>query len=282
MKNTDFISREKECIGTVVQIKLPDSALFPLCFDEIKRIESKYSRFIENSQLSLLNSNLNKWIEVDDEFLMLLRKALEYKENTKGNFDITIKDTLDRLGYDSKYSFKEKKGMEKIFDEPVLIKKNKVMIKSQIDFGGFGKGYALDRISELLEEKGAKEYYINAGGDIVAHGNWAILLEHPDDASRAFGTVLLNGAIAGSAANRRRWENSHHLINSSTRLPQNSNKAVFVITEHGMDADAYATAIFTAGFSDGIEISKSLPIEVLITSSQNKVYKSKGFNVSYL
>ena len=291
--STKHVSRTEEMLGTVIEIKVPEnfSHVFSECFGEIKRIENAYSRFLGNSELSKLNSTLGKWQHISDEFIFLLEQAKHFNKLTNGNFDITLKSVLDRLGYDKDYSFVEKKEKRAqilgdkfaVFLSPIKIDKKgkKVFLRKQIDFGGFGKGFALDRVASILNENKVKSYYIDAGGDIFAKQDkepWEILLEHPDDTKNAIGKISLNGnAIAGSSSNRRKWNNNHHLINAKTKMPQNSVKAIFVIAKSGIEADAYSTALFTAGFEEGIILAMELGISALIISNENKMYKSEGF-----
>ncbi|MBI5222990.1 FAD:protein FMN transferase [Candidatus Micrarchaeota archaeon] len=289
----EIVAQKEELLGTSIEIKLAKqhSHLFSLCFDEIKRIEAAYSRFIDNSELSKLNKRLGEWTFVSDEFYMLIRRGEEFRRKTDGNFDITVKAILDDLGYDQQYSFRSK-GQIKTWirnenDIEFEEKQRRVLIRKEIDFGGIGKGFALDRIARILESKGVFHYYINGGGDIYAKKGeeleaWPVLLEHPDDAQRAIGKIELDGrSIAASSANRRRWGNAHHLINMKIGKPATGVKAIFVLAKTGMEADVYAKAVFTAGFEEGIELSNKLPIETLIISSNNKMYKSKGFEVEF-
>ena len=285
-----LVSLSEEVLGTVVEIKLlEDSArLFPLLFKRLREIEGRFSRFIDNSELSKLNANLGKWQPASLEYIYLLKKSREFNEKTNGNFDVTLKSTLDALGYDKDYSFVEKQPVALSAEEkePFLIneKDNQVLLNKEIDFGGIGKGYALDVLARVLEAQGVKHYYVNAGGDIIAkrgkdEAPWVIILEHPDDSTMAIGTVELDGmAIAASSSNKRKWgEGLHHLIDPKTKKPAFDVKAVFVVTTTGIEADAYTKAVFCTKFSDAIELSKKLPIEVLLISKENKIYRSKGF-----
>ncbi len=286
--------RAEQLLGSQIEIKLPKqhAHFFSECFAEIKRIEGAYSRFLEGSELSRLNRRLGAWQHASPELLVLVSKAEEFREKTKGNFDITLKSALDAIGYDRDYSFKPHPQptpglLQRIqrLSGSIRIdpKKSRILLNKEIDFGGFGKGFALDKVRELLESRGVSHYYINAGGDIfAAQGKgcepWPILLEHPDDPSMAIGKISLdNRAIAASAPNRRKWGEFHHLLNARTGKPAMGVKAIFVIAKTGLEADAYATALFTAGFEEGIVISKNLPVELLIVSSQDKMYQSQGF-----
>lgn len=289
----DLVSKTENLLGTVFEIKLlkKDSDFFHLCFLELKRIEKEYSRFLDDSLLSRVNSSLNKWVQVTDEFIYLLDLADEFKKNSNGNFDITVKSILDNLGYDKNYSFKEKQTFFSFpsFGSSIEINRSKkqVLLRKEIDFGGFGKGYAIDRIASILNSNKITHYYINGGGDIYSKKDplldaWEILLEHPDDPNKALGKIKLDSAsIAGSSPNHRKWGEHHHIINMKTKKSAKGVKAIFILAKNATDADAFATALFSAGFEEGIEISKELDIEILIVSDRNKMYKSPGFEIEF-
>jgi FAD:protein FMN transferase len=291
----DINSRRLELLGSVVEVKgrAPANVL-DKCFEEIKRIEKEYSRFMDSSILSKANLKLFTWQEASPEFIYILLRAKAFNELTGGMFDITVKSVLDTLGYDKQYTFTRKperkaRLIERLANnllQPVLIneQQNRILLRREIDFGGIAKGYAVDRVAQILEEAGVSHYYINAGGDIyakagAAEGKWKIVLEHPDDASLAIGTLDLNSqAIACSSPNRRKWNGYHHLINPKTKKPACGMKCVFALAKTAMEADVYAKAIFVAGFKNGIALSKKLGIGAIIVSENNEIYQSFSMN----
>ncbi len=293
-------ARSRRLLGTHVEVKLreEDSGQFPACFNEIQRIERAFSRFLDDSELSRLNSNIGAWQDASPEMVLLVAKALQLYKDTGGLFDITVKETLDSLGYDKEYSFTRKPllkrgllhAIRKSVEGNVALdtKTGRILLNKQIDFGGFGKGYALDSVAKLLESRGVTHYYVNAGGDIIARRGegqpeWIILLEHPDDTSRVIGKIPLDGsAIAASAPNRRKWgDGLHHLIDPRTGKPATGVKSTFVIARQGVDADAYATALFAAGFAGSIALCAKLPIEALVISSEDKLFYTRGFAAEF-
>ncbi|MCA9478430.1 MAG: FAD:protein FMN transferase [Nanoarchaeota archaeon] len=304
-----LVSEEKELLGTKIIITLPDSfsfrqrragtesvpSIFSSCFAELKRIEKAYSRFLDSSELSTLNRNLSSWQSVSKEFFFLIKQALKYKKNSQGYFDVTLKATLDQLGYDKEYSFKKKEqqaAKKRFFDrfrKDILLdeKEQKVFLRKEIEIGGFGKGFAVDKVRELLEKEGIDHFLINAGGDMYAKTRkgelpWKIHLEHPEDTEKVIGFVLLHtGAIASSSPSRRKWKDGHHLINAKTKKPVDSVKQIFVLADSCMDADAYATALFTAGFDYAIPLSRKLPVQVYLLSEDNEPYMSRGFHAEF-
>lgn len=283
----DFVSKSEEHLGSTFEIRMPRGFddVFTECFSRLHQIDLEYSRFRDDSKLSIINTHLGVWYDASDELLYLASKALEFNKLTEKNFDATLKSSLESLGYDKEYSFKvrplKKDHILKKFFTPIVLdwKNHRIKFRSEIEFGGFGKGYCLDVISKILDEHNITEYYINGGGDIYSKGQWTILLEHPDDPEKAIGEIKLDGmAIACSAPNRRRWGKYHHLLNAKTRMPQDEVKCIFVIAKTGIEADAYATSIFAAGFVEGIRLSKNLPVEMLMVSKENQMYISEGFN----
>ena len=95
-------SKSIKVLGTLVEIRLraANSSLFPKCFSELERIEKTYSRFLENSLLSKINTELGTWHSVPSEFVQLLLLARAFYYTSEGNFDNTLKSALDNLGYD--------------------------------------------------------------------------------------------------------------------------------------------------------------------------------------
>ena len=299
-----MVSRSQEALGSLVQLKLPKGreSLFSPCFAELERIEAAYSRFRPDSELSRLNRRLGEWQPASDELLAIVARAEEFRSLTAGHFDIALKEALEELGYDENYSFQPKPHRFSLGSLPhpfsAILSSvsprlqldaghNKIMLHKPIEFGGLGKGYALDRVASLLEGSGVSRYCINAGGDIYAKRGsegapWKILLEHPDDEERAIGQIELDGlALAGSAPNRRKWGKDgqmHHLLNARTGKPAQGMKAIFVLAKTGIEADAYSTALFTSGFEEGIALSKRLPVEMLSISGEGRMYQSPGFD----
>ena len=304
-------ARTEQALGSVIEIKLPErhAALFPLCFSEIGRIEEAYSRFRDSSELSRLNRRLGVWQSASDELLMLAERAEEFRQKTDGYFDITLKARLEQLGYGPQQnSGKMAQQPSKIAQQtgpPAVLhdsgsavkvdrKSGRIWLGKEIEFGGLGKGYVLDRVAALLEKNGVKHYFINAGGDVYARRGkgeepWIVLLEHPDDPSRAIGSMELDGhALAGSAPNRRRWGaiggpgERHHLLNPKTGEPVKGVKAVFVLARTGMEADAYAKGIFCGGFTNGVQMAGRLPVQALLISGENKMFQTPEFPVTWL
>lgn len=143
--------------------------ILPILKNTIREFNQNYSRFDENSLVSQLNKN--KELEVDnEEFIELLRLGIIYYTKTNKIFNFLLEGQLTNLGYDKDYTFQEKNNQLKLPSPSLdLIIQNKTIFlkKGGVDFGGFGKGFLIDKISKILQSQfQLQNFIINAGGDI--------------------------------------------------------------------------------------------------------------------
>lgn len=269
--------QSQEHLGTLFTISLPDAsddALFSLCFAELARIDNTFSRFLDDNELARLNNCVGKWCTVSDELYYLLQCAKQYTDACGGSFSCHLKRRLEQLGYGAD------SGGDGGSDGFLLGDNNAVLLHAPVEFGGFGKGYALERVRALLDERSVSSYVLNGGGDIYVRGRHDVVLEHPLDSSLALGTVTLcDEAVCGSSSNRRRFGTAHHLLHPATGEPVNDVLGVFIRCASAMDADAYATACFCAGL-DGIALSKKLGVPLLLVTADKRMYVADDFGAT--
>ncbi len=244
-------------------------------FNECERIENTYSRFIKSSDLSRLNGKLGSWQKVSPEFFMLLQYAENIRKMSNGAFNIGIESILSSWGYDADYSLLENgKG---VCATVQLKQPNLVHLTAPIDFGGLGKGYALNRMKQCMN--GVEDFLIDAGGDLYACGKnhqnkpWKIVFEHPKDVTLEIDDLFM----ASSSPSRRKWRQFHHLVNPIKKQPADDMLITFVQGQDGMLCDAFSTALFAMGFEQAKSILDDLPLEAALVATNGKVMKSKGF-----
>lgn len=267
-----------------------------LCYDECARIESTYSRFLENTVLAALNTRVGEWAGVEEEFYRLLEFGDHLRERTSGAFDLSVKGILEGWGYDKNYSFAEgENGRTGRVDLRGSLEEGfEVRLSVPVELGGLGKGYAIDRmVNELSghcgELRNLRGFCINAGGDLFVQGSdengepWRVLFEHPTDTSLAIGEVRLYGplALAASSPSRRSWKNGekirHHLVDPRSGEPAQNMLAVYTQAPAALLADAYSTALFVLGFEAARELVPQLPLEAMLVGPKGELWKSGGF-----
>ncbi|MEP7045546.1 MAG: FAD:protein FMN transferase [Ilumatobacteraceae bacterium] len=127
---------------------------------------------------------------------------------------------------------------------------------TQLDPSGFVKGWSIERAAAMLEDGGAINFCINAGGDIAVRGEpapgdaWQIGIRHPDHVDQLALVLEVRGtmAIATSAT----YERGAHIMDPRVGSPTTELASATVVGRDLGIADAYATAAFVLGL-DAIE-----------------------------
>ena len=296
-------------LGTEFEIHIPkidlanseDDSLQKLLQDELTRIEQKYSRFLDTSLLNSWNAHAKvdntQWLALDEESATLLRFALKEYRNSNGYFDISLKNRLEDLGYDKNYSFKSSDvtfvatdtppfalRTKQVFSQWRFVAQTQLQLYRAIEIGGFGKGYAVDSLATVLKQNGLCTFYINGGGDILVNTDtkthadvyWILHLEHPTLPDRVLGEVVLqHGSLCASAPNKRKWADTHHLLNAKTGEPDDSMIGVFVTGKTAMAADALATTLFSMGFAHACNYAKAFKADVLLISKSTEMFVTR-------
>ncbi|HPP43183.1 MAG TPA: FAD:protein FMN transferase [Caldisericia bacterium] len=241
--------------------------------EEIIRIEEKFSRFKEESLVYKINNEKGSWIDVDDEFLYVLKTSLYLNKISNGAFNPLIGDIVNEYGfYDGNYKVPDEntlKGLLKNIDiKNIEIdeKNKKIKIENgSLDFGGIVKGYAVDKIREILIENSVKESVINLGGNILVWGDrkFKIGVKNPRGDGIIY-TFELNGnstvSTSGDYENFFIKDNKryHHIINPEDGKPAESGLIeVSIVSESGIIGDGLSTTLFILGKEKGKELIKN-------------------------
>lgn len=184
---------------------------------EAWRIDDKFSRYLPHNVVARINASVGTSVEVDDETAGLLDFAASLYDMSDGRFDITsgvlrkawVFDGGARVPDDSQVkSILQTVGWDKVRWQRPTITMQEGM---QIDFGGIGKEYAVDRAFALAGAADAAPLLVNFGGDVVARGapgnaaGWQVGIEALDaKVPRAERLIRLSqGALATSGDARR-------------------------------------------------------------------------------
>jgi len=265
--------------------------LVQLAINETLRIEKKYSAFNEESVTSEIRRSAGNYIiEIDSETGSLIDYAASCFYQSDKLFDITT-GPLRRL-----WDFKQKliPAEDKIvaakklcgFDRIERPSRNKLYLESpgmELDFGGIGKEYAVDRAATLLSQNKVAHALINFGGDLRALGPhqdetpWSIGLAHPRKKNSIVRTVpLYSGALATSGDYERYFEIEGqrfcHIINPLTGHPVNNLQAVTVIADACLLAGTLSTIAMLIGETEADELLEDHP-HLMITRSGGIVDK---------
>ena len=252
--------------------------LIEKAFSECERIDRAFSRFREGNELAELNAGVGEWMEVGEELFKLLLYGERLKEESEGAFDLTVCGVLEGWGYDKEYSFEA--GEKGRCGTVELRNDGQVRVTAPVDLGGIGKGYALERMVEVMKE-GCEKFLVDAGGDIYATES-RVAFEHPMDKDSAIGVVNVQDFyLASSSGNRRQWSSGgqerHHLVNVDSGEPARGMLAVYTQGKSGMVVDGWATALFVMGYEKAKERAGKCPVEFMLVSVAGEIFKTEGF-----
>jgi FAD:protein FMN transferase len=280
---------EFEAIGTGWVIDLnkelsseEESSLFKKIKDRIEIFDKNYSRFRKDSLVTQLSNESGKY-EMPEDFDKMISVYQKVYEITGGLVTPLIGQVLVDAGYDPDYSLvKGEMTKPKSLNEVLSWEKPTLVLKEPavLDFGACGKGYLVDIISEILEKEGIKSYCVDASGDMRQRSEdgegLRVGLEHPEDAQTVIGVAKLsNKSLCGSAGNRRKWADMHHIVNPETLKSPINILSVWVIAETTIISDTLTTCLF---FVSPDALKKHFTFEYLLLNSDHTVSKSEGFS----
>jgi thiamine biosynthesis lipoprotein len=236
-------------MGTAISLDLRDqtvsSAAVDAAFDHLRDIDMRFSTWKTESEISRLGRGELSAEECSPDVRVVLERCERLRAVTRGFFDIRGHRPDGRL-----------------------------------DPSGFVKGWAAELAAGILDAAGARNFCLNAGGDVIARGEsepgrlWRIGVRHPELPDR-LATVIeaRNMAVATSGG----YERGDHIIDPHTGRPASGLLSVTVVGPDLSEADAYATAAFAMG-PEGLTWIDSLPgyAGCMITAERRLVW-TPGF-----
>ena len=239
--------------------------LASLAFQETKRIEHKFSRYRDDNPIHAINCSNGGRVQLDEETARLLRYAGQCHDLSDGLFDITSGILRKAWIFDGREAQPDddliKSLLEVVGWTKVELRDSEIKLwpGMELDLGGIGKEYAVDRVADLLFQTLGFSLMVNFGGDIRAIGGsreyrkWTIGIEDPSKDASAVGVIeLAHGAVATSGDSRRfctfRGTRLGHILNPLTGWPvAGAPHSVTVIAENCTETGFLATLAMLRG-----------------------------------
>ncbi len=260
------------------------------------------STYIPSSEISRLNASGQLAFE-SSYFYPVLQRSKEIFDATDGTFDPTVGPLIQAWGFgpDRKIPDLDSSRVDSLlnfvgFDRVVFDPKEASIPTSfQLDFSAIAKGYAVDLVGELLEEKGMSNYLVEIGGEVRCRGvndenkSWSLGIEDPTvqmDEQQLLAIVRLKDLSLATSGNYRNYYEADgkifaHIVDPRTGYTAQHNLlSASVFANDCMTADAYATAFMVLGLEQSKEIISRDDIEGILVyrddSGSLKSYVSQG------
>lgn len=309
IKSNSPIEKQGFLLNTFIDIKIYDtkeSLILDEAFENISNLEKILSTHIKDSDVYRINENAGvSPVVVSKDTIFLIEKSIEYSNDTKGLFDITIYPLVQLWDINNNPkvpSNDELKSTQSLinFNKIEIDKENSsVFLKEkgmELDLGGIAKGYIGDKTKEFLIDKGVKKAILNLGGNVILIGEksenipWKIGIQDPNgDSGEYLGTLdISNKSIVTSGIYERYFESDgvryHHILNPFTGYPENNSlSGISIITDNSTDGDALSTSIFLLGLEKGMDyVSSNKAIKAIFITRDNKIYISPGLKDKFI
>ncbi len=206
---------------------------------EIKRIEKFSNRFDPESEISRINQLACKTsLRISEELYSILQNCIEYNRKTNGIFDITIQ---------SKSNYRN--GINNITLNPIHKTIFFLNENVQIDLCGYIKGYALDKIKEILTQNKCNNALINMGNSsVLGMGNhpfgkgWKVKTAFSRESGMVDKEVILYNQFLTTSGNETK--NRKHIIHPVTGEYTEGFKTTSVLTDSGAEGEVYSLTYF--------------------------------------
>ena len=270
---------------------------------EIRRLENLLSVTVENSDVSKLNAAAgNEAIEMHIDTQVLLQKGKELGEKTGNAFDIAISPVVKAWGFtEAEHSVPSQEKLDTLLPltdpDDILLDSGKAYLQKEgmaVDLGGIAKGYASDKVAELLKEKGVASAIVSLGGNVYGVGTkpdgekWEVALANPLDANDYCGLISIeNQAVVTSGGYQRYFEENgkkyHHIIDPATGYPAESGLlSVTIISDSGTEADVLSTALYVMGLEKALAFwQEHGGFEAIFVTEAGEVIATEGADACF-
>lgn len=271
---------------------------------EMARIEGLMSEWKPNTELSRLNQGSGgAAMLISKELFEVLELSHRIHGETQGNFDVTFH------GVGHLWSFKDgstpptAKEIEAALPlvDGAAVELDAVARTARlptagmkVGLGAIAKGYAVDRASQLLRDRGFANHVVEAGGDTYAAGSkggepWRVGVKDPETSGSLGVLSIQERAVVTSGDYMRFFEHEGrryaHILDPSTGWPieqEKSPKSVTLLAKDAAQADAYCTAVAVMGAEVGLAFVETRPdLDAVIIERDGTVRFSSGLSGVY-
>jgi FAD:protein FMN transferase len=252
----------------------PDAESLPRiandAFDEVDRIDRLMSHYKADSALMRINREAARGpVTVEPELFDFIADAMRYHDDSDGAFDITVGPLMKAWGFfrnDGRLPAKDALAAARrhVGGSHVILNRGDRTIAFdqpgvELDLGGIAKGYAVDRVVDLLGQRRVAAALISAGGSTIyglgappGANTWEVDIQDPVDPQNIARTVgLRNRALSVAGSSEKSFEAAgvrySHIMNPRTGWPVQGLLSIAVLAPTGTAGDALDTALFVLG-----------------------------------
>ena len=240
-------------------------------FDEVRRLDDLLSNYLPGSEWSEVNRNAAaKPVKVSPELFALLSACVEYSRESEGAFDITVGPLMKVWGFYKGSGHLPHKpeivaALAKVGYRHILLDPAAGTVRFdrpgvELDPGGIGKGYAVDRMVEVLKRNGVRTALVaGSGSSIYGMGappdeprGWPVKIKDPWDNRKTMAEVWLKDSSMSTSGSYEKFFRAEgkiyaHIMDPRTGYPAQGSVSVSVIAPRTLDSEVWAKPYFVNG-----------------------------------
>lgn len=240
-------------------------------FDEVRRLDGLLSNYKTDSEWSEVNRAAAEHpVKVSAELFQLLSECLDYSRGSEGAFDISVGPLMKVWGFYKGSGHLPHKaevlaaltrvGYRHVHLDPARHTVSFDRTGVELDPGGIGKGYAVDRVVQILRQKGIQIALVAASGSsIYGMGappteprGWKINIRDPKVERKTVATVYLKDQSLSTSGSYEKFFRAEgkiwaHIMDPRTGYPASGMLSVSVMAPRTLDSEAWAKPYFING-----------------------------------
>jgi FAD:protein FMN transferase len=262
------------------------------CIREIRAAEGRTTAHVDTSDISRINAAAGKHpVAVPAGTFRLIEQAIDASRLTEGGFDPVLGGLKDLWGFDTERpavprDAEIRRLLRASGTRQLELDKGTVFLRdpgAAIDLGGLGEGYLIDLAVLSLRRNGVRSGIVEATGDLAAFGRhpqrpyWRIGVKNPrDPEGKLIGVIRMGEEAVATSGDYERYfiqagRRYCHIIDPRTGYPPvRGCISVTVVAPTALEADAYATGLFTLDPDTAMAVIERLPgVEGIIMTEKD-------------
>lgn len=258
-------------------------------------IDRGLSNYRPDSVIEQFNNNPSADSQaVGEDIVALVRLAKQVSQASQGCYDLTIKPLFDLWGFqgdklnipdaDTLQQALAQVGFDKVevIDDTHLKKPARI----RVDVSSVAQGYTVEKISQVLEQRGISNYLVEIGGELKTQGHkpngqaWRVAVEKPLPGQQKLHKILTLPidrpmAVMTSGTYRHYFDvdgrRYSHILDARDGHPVSHDLvAVTVLHDNPTVADAWSTALLCVGQQQGLQLANAEKLQVLFIQQQGE------------
>jgi thiamine biosynthesis lipoprotein len=239
-------------------------------FEEVHRLDEMLSNYKPESELSEINrAAAERPVAVTTELFDLLAACVKYSGESDGAFDITVGPLMKVWGFYKgtgrlPHRAEVRGALDRVGYRNIVLDGANHTVRFarsgvELDPGGIGKGYAVDRMIEVLKQCGIRTALVSASGSSIyglgappGEKGWKVQIRDPKDQSKSVAEVYLRDESMSTSGNYEKFFRAEgkiysHIMDPRTGWPAQGVLSVSVVAPRTLDSEAWTKPLFVNG-----------------------------------